>query len=88
VANSPSFEDKAALASFEFVNGIVKSGADGDAIRLSPALVQPIASDDVAAAPLSVSRRVRQVHPGAARGPQNERSVRALLRAVRTIFHR
>lgn len=35
---------------FEFVEGIVKSGADGDAIRLSPALIQPIASDDVAAA--------------------------------------
>ena len=35
---------------FEFVDGIVKSGADGDAIRLSPALLQPIASDDVAAA--------------------------------------
>ena len=35
---------------FEFVNSIVKSGVDGDAIRLSPALVQPIASDDVAAA--------------------------------------
>jgi uncharacterized protein YbjT (DUF2867 family) len=35
---------------FEFINGIVKSGADGDVIRLSPALVQPVASDDVAAA--------------------------------------
>jgi uncharacterized protein YbjT (DUF2867 family) len=35
---------------FEFINGIVKSSADGDVIRLSPALVQPIASDDVAAA--------------------------------------
>jgi uncharacterized protein YbjT (DUF2867 family) len=35
---------------FEFVNGIVKSGAEGDVIRLSPALIQPIASDDVAAA--------------------------------------
>ena len=35
---------------FEFVNSIIKSGVDGDAIRLSPALVQPIASDDVAAA--------------------------------------
>lgn len=34
---------------FEFINGIVKSGAAGDAIRLSPALVQPIASDDVVA---------------------------------------
>jgi uncharacterized protein YbjT (DUF2867 family) len=35
---------------FEFINSIVQSGADGDFIRLSPALVQPIASDDVAAA--------------------------------------
>jgi len=34
---------------FEFVGGIINSGAEGDAIRLSPALVQPIASDDVAA---------------------------------------
>jgi uncharacterized protein YbjT (DUF2867 family) len=35
---------------FEFVDRIVKEGAEGDAIRLSPALVQPVASDDVAAA--------------------------------------
>ena len=35
---------------FEFVGGIVESGANGDIIRLSPALFQPIASDDVAAA--------------------------------------
>jgi uncharacterized protein YbjT (DUF2867 family) len=34
---------------FEFIGGIIKSGAKVDAIRLSPALVQPIASDDVAA---------------------------------------
>jgi uncharacterized protein YbjT (DUF2867 family) len=32
---------------FEFVDAIIKSGAEGDVIRLSPALVQPIASDDV-----------------------------------------
>jgi uncharacterized protein YbjT (DUF2867 family) len=32
---------------FEFVGGIVKSGAEGDMVRLSPALFQPIASDDV-----------------------------------------
>jgi uncharacterized protein YbjT (DUF2867 family) len=32
---------------FEFVNAIITSGAEGDVIRLSPALVQPIASDDV-----------------------------------------
>jgi uncharacterized protein YbjT (DUF2867 family) len=35
---------------FEFINSIIESGVDGDVIRLSPALVQPIASDDVAAA--------------------------------------
>jgi uncharacterized protein YbjT (DUF2867 family) len=34
---------------FEFVGGIVNSGAEGDVIRLSPALFQPIASDDVVA---------------------------------------
>lgn len=34
---------------FEFINGIIKSGTDGDVIRLSPALLQPIASDDVVA---------------------------------------
>ena len=34
---------------FEFINGIVETGAEGDVIRLSPALLQPIASDDVAA---------------------------------------
>src|SRR4051812_7658787 len=34
---------------FEFISGIIKSGSQDDAIRLSPALVQPIASDDVAA---------------------------------------
>jgi uncharacterized protein YbjT (DUF2867 family) len=33
---------------FEFVGGIVQSGSVGDAIRLSPALLQPISSDDVA----------------------------------------
>jgi uncharacterized protein YbjT (DUF2867 family) len=35
---------------FEFVDGITKAGTDSGVIRLSPALVQPIASDDVAAA--------------------------------------
>jgi len=34
---------------FEFVGGIVKSGTEGDVVRLSPALFQPIASDDVVA---------------------------------------
>lgn len=35
---------------FEFVGGITQAGVVGDEIRLSPALIQPIASTDVAAA--------------------------------------
>ncbi|QKH35316.1 SDR family oxidoreductase [Achromobacter pestifer] len=35
---------------FEFLGGIVQSGAEGAQVRLSPAYVQPIASDDVARA--------------------------------------
>lgn len=35
---------------FEFLGAIAQSGADGDTVHLSPAFVQPIASDDVAAA--------------------------------------
>ncbi|RDJ27867.1 NAD-dependent epimerase/dehydratase family protein [Bosea caraganae] len=34
---------------FEFVNAIVQSSADGEVFRLSPALFQPIAANDVAA---------------------------------------
>ncbi|XGV96635.1 MAG: SDR family oxidoreductase [Leptolyngbya sp. BL-A-14] len=34
---------------FEFLNGIAQSSSDGQTVRLSPALVQPIASDDVVA---------------------------------------
>lgn len=34
---------------FEFLSGIAQSSSDGQTIRLSPALVQPIASDDVVA---------------------------------------
>jgi uncharacterized protein YbjT (DUF2867 family) len=35
---------------FEFLGGIADSGADGDAVRLSTAPMQPLAADDVAAA--------------------------------------
>jgi len=35
---------------FEFLSGIAQSSTDGQTVHLSPALVQPIASDDVAAA--------------------------------------
>ena len=34
---------------FEFMGGIAKSAGEGDTVRLSPALIQPIASDDVVA---------------------------------------
>jgi uncharacterized protein YbjT (DUF2867 family) len=34
---------------FEFINSIIASGVHGDVIRLSPALIQPVASDDVVA---------------------------------------
>ena len=34
---------------FEFIGGIVDSSSDGQIVRLSPALYQPVASDDVAA---------------------------------------
>lgn len=35
---------------FEFLGGIVQSGTEGNQVRLSPAYIQPIASDDVAQA--------------------------------------
>ncbi len=35
---------------FEFLNGIAQSATDGQTIRLSPAFLQPVVSDDVAAA--------------------------------------
>lgn len=35
---------------FEFIGGIIKSASEGDVIHLSPALLQPIASDDVVTA--------------------------------------
>lgn len=40
---------------FEFVSAITQSAAEGNAIRLSPALLQPIASDDVASALAAVA---------------------------------
>src|ERR1051325_803320 len=40
---------------FEFVKGIAQSGTDGSTIRLSSVLMQPIVSDDVAAAVTDVA---------------------------------
>src|SRR5437899_8625834 len=39
---------------FEFVGGIAQSATEGQTVRLSPALMQPIVSDDVAAALVQV----------------------------------
>jgi hypothetical protein len=39
----------------EFLNGIAQSGTVGQTVRLSPAYVQPIASDDVADAMADVA---------------------------------
>jgi uncharacterized protein YbjT (DUF2867 family) len=36
---------------FEFVKGMAQSAAEGQTVRLSPGLMQPIAADDVAAVP-------------------------------------
>ncbi|KCZ94084.1 SDR family oxidoreductase [Hyphomonas johnsonii] len=33
---------------FEFIRSIINAGADGEVVRLSPAFIQPVASDDVA----------------------------------------
>lgn len=35
---------------FEFIGSIVESGAEDGGVRLSPALIQPVAADDVSAA--------------------------------------
>jgi uncharacterized protein YbjT (DUF2867 family) len=40
---------------FEFLGGIAQAGTTGTTVRLSPALVQPIVSDDVAAALAAVT---------------------------------
>jgi uncharacterized protein YbjT (DUF2867 family) len=40
---------------FEFIDGIIQNGIQGDVIHVSPALVQPIAADDVAAALLALT---------------------------------
>jgi uncharacterized protein YbjT (DUF2867 family) len=39
----------------EFLGGIAASGADGNVVRISPGLFQPIAADDVAAAVADVA---------------------------------
>ncbi|MGW3601968.1 SDR family oxidoreductase [Micromonospora sp. NPDC005161] len=40
---------------FEFVQGIIDAATDGDTVRLAPALIQPMAADDVASAVAEVT---------------------------------
>ena len=40
---------------FDFMGGIAQSATDGQTVRLSPALMQPVVSDDVAAAMADVT---------------------------------
>jgi uncharacterized protein YbjT (DUF2867 family) len=42
---------------FEFLNAIAQSTTEGQTVRLSPAFVQPVVSDDVAAALADVTPR-------------------------------
>jgi uncharacterized protein YbjT (DUF2867 family) len=39
---------------FEFIDSIIATSVDGDAVRVSPALIQPLAADDVVAALVDV----------------------------------
>jgi uncharacterized protein YbjT (DUF2867 family) len=48
-ASSIPFSIVRATQFFEFVGAIAQSAADGQTVRVSPALMQPIVSDDVAA---------------------------------------
>ena len=57
-----------------------------DQQAFAPLLIdRPAMAEDLA---LSLSRRAQPAQAGAAPGPQQERSVRALLRAIQTMFQR
>ena len=58
---------------FEFVGGIAQSGTDGQTVRLSPALMQPIVSDDVAAALADVALGSAAERHGRVAGPERIR---------------
>src|SRR5437763_4967408 len=49
MASSISYTIVRATQFFEFVGGIARAAAEGQTVRLPPVLMQPIASDDVAA---------------------------------------
>lgn len=61
---------------FEFLSGIADSGADGNVLRFSPGMFQPIAADDVAAVVADIAaspaRNGRVEIAGPERAPFNE----------------
>ena len=70
---------------FEFVGNIAHAATDGETIRLSPALIQPVASDDVAAALAEVTLAQRANGTLEVAGPEAlplDELVRRMLRAT------
>jgi uncharacterized protein YbjT (DUF2867 family) len=57
---------------FEFLPGIIQSAADGSTVRLSPAFVQPIASEDVAEAVARFAQRAPANGVVEIAGPERE----------------
>jgi uncharacterized protein YbjT (DUF2867 family) len=55
---------------FEFVRALAQSATDGHTVRLPPALMQPIASDDVAAALAEVATAEPKNGTGEIAGPE------------------
>ena len=55
---------------FEFINGIVEADARGNALRVAPAHLQPIAADDAVAALLDVALGVPQQRELELAGPE------------------
>lgn len=69
---------------YEFLPGIIKAGTEGETVRLSPAFVQPIASDDVADAVTSVALGSPENGIVEIAGPERER-LSELARRLMTI---
>ncbi|RKH68408.1 SDR family oxidoreductase [Corallococcus llansteffanensis] len=68
---------------FEFMGGIAQAGTEGDTVRLSTALMQPIASDDVADAVAGVALGAPVQGIVEVAGPERMRLVDAVERHLR-----
>ncbi|MEH6417103.1 SDR family oxidoreductase [Pseudomonas sp. CGJS7] len=70
---------------FEFLPGIVQSGADGAAVRLPQALIQPIASQDVAEAVARLAMRAPANGIVEIAGPERESLAELARRFMRVV---